>query len=160
MTETNEAARADHAGVIVLPPLLYVAGLAVAFAINFLVPLPMRFGPVGRVVGIALVLAAFMFAASARDTMTGAGTNVNPREPTLALVTGGPFRFSRNPMYVAITAGFIGMGLAMSTWWVFILLFPIAATMHWGVVRREERYLEAKFGEPYREFRRRVRRYL
>jgi protein-S-isoprenylcysteine O-methyltransferase Ste14 len=160
MTETNEAAPADHAGVVVLPPLLYVAGLAVAFAINLLVPLPMHVGPVGRLVGIALVLAAFVFAASARRTMAGAGTNVNPREPALALVTGGPFRFSRNPMYVAITTGFIGMGLAMSTWWVFILLVPIAATMHWGVVRREERYLEAKFGEPYREFRRRVRRYL
>jgi protein-S-isoprenylcysteine O-methyltransferase Ste14 len=160
VTETPEAAGADHAGVIVLPPLLYVAGLAVAFAINLLIPLPIHLGLIGRAAGITLVLAAFVLAASARRTMATAGTNVHPREPSLALVTDGPFRFSRNPMYVAITLGFVGMGLAMSTWWVFILLVPIVATMHWGVVRREERYLEAKFGEPYREFRRRVRRYL
>ncbi len=92
--------------------------------------------------------------------MERAGTNVNPREPTTALVVSGPFRFSRNPLYVALTLMYAGLAVVANAFWVLVLLVPVLLVLHSGVVRREERYLEAKFGEAYRQYRARVRRYL
>jgi protein-S-isoprenylcysteine O-methyltransferase Ste14 len=92
--------------------------------------------------------------------MTRAGTNVNPYKPTITIVDSGPFGFSRNPLYVAMTIMLVGLTLAANTWWGIFLLPPLLLLMHFGVIRREERYLEGKFGEPYLAYRRRVRRYL
>jgi len=82
-----------------------------------------------------------------------------PRSPR-RIVTAGPFRFSRNPLYVAITLLYLGLTLAVKTWWGVVVLVPVLTTMHRGVVLREERYLEQKFGESYRQYRSKVRRYL
>jgi protein-S-isoprenylcysteine O-methyltransferase Ste14 len=112
------------------------------------------------VAGIVLSVLAIGMAIVARRTMEAAGTNVNPLLPTTAIVTTGPFRFSRNPLYMTLTLLFIGLTLAIDTWWGAILLLPVLVIMHVGVILREERYLEGKFGAPYREYRSRVRRYL
>jgi protein-S-isoprenylcysteine O-methyltransferase Ste14 len=72
----------------------------------------------------------------------------------------GPFRFSRNPLYLALTLLYLGLTLALNTWWGIVLLVPVLIIMHWGVILREERYLEQKFGESYRQYRSKVRRYL
>ena len=95
-----------------------------------------------------------------RRTMEAAGTNVNPSRPAKTIVSSGPFRFSRNPLYLSLTLMYLGLTLAVNTWWGFVALIPLIIVMHAGVVLREERYLEKKFGEPYRQYRSRVRRYL
>jgi protein-S-isoprenylcysteine O-methyltransferase Ste14 len=92
--------------------------------------------------------------------MQAAGTNVNPALPTTAIVASGPFRFSRNPLYLALTLLYLGLTLAFNTWWGIVVLIPVLIIMHRGVVLREERYLEQKFGETYRHYRSKVRRYL
>jgi protein-S-isoprenylcysteine O-methyltransferase Ste14 len=92
--------------------------------------------------------------------MERVGTNVNPTLPSTALVEAGPFRFSRNPLYVALTFMYVGLALLANALWVLALIVPVMVLMHYGVVRREERYLEAKFGDAYRDYRSRVRRYL
>src|SRR5262245_5892949 len=95
-----------------------------------------------------------------RRTMQAAGTNVNPALPTTAIVTSGPFRFSSNPLYLALTLLYLGLTLAFNTWWGIVVLVPVLIIMHRGVVLREKRYLEHKFGETYRRYRSKVRRYL
>ena len=85
---------------------------------------------------------------------------MDPARPTTAIVTSGPFRFSRNPLYVALTFLYFGLTLAVNTWWSMVVLVPLLIIMHRGVVLREERYLEQKFGETYRQYRSKVRRYL
>jgi len=92
--------------------------------------------------------------------MQAAGTNVNPALPTIAIVASGPFRFSRNPLYLALTLLYFGLTLAFNTWWGIVVLIPLLIIMHRGVVLREERYLDQKFGETYRQYRSKVRRYL
>ncbi len=92
--------------------------------------------------------------------MRRAGTNVRPDQPTLALVFDGPFRFTRNPLYLAATGLYLGIALLVDALWPLLLLVPVLAVLRWGVVAREERYLEAKFGEPYRAYKARVRRWL
>ena len=87
------------------------------------------------------------------------GTNVRPDQPTLAIVTDGPFRFTRNPLYLATTGLYVAIALVVYSL-ALVLLAPMLVVLDWGVIRREERYLEAKFGEPYRVYRARVRRWL
>ncbi len=105
------------------------------------------------VIGIALV-------ATGRATMVKHGTNVNPTQPATTIVETGPFRFTRNPLYVGLTIIYVGLSLALNTWWSLFLLIPVWIVMHLFVVRREEAYLERKFGETYLTYKRRVRRYL
>ena len=92
--------------------------------------------------------------------MKRAGTNIRPDQPTLALASDGPFRFTRNPLYIAVTGLYLGIALLVNALWPLVLLIPVLAVLRWGVVGREERYLEAKFGEPYRAYKARVRRWI
>ena len=92
--------------------------------------------------------------------MKRAGTNIRPDQPTLALVFDGPFRFTRNPLYMALTGLYLGITLLVNALWPLLFLIPVLGVLRWGVVAREERYLEAKFGEPYRTYKARVRRWI
>jgi protein-S-isoprenylcysteine O-methyltransferase Ste14 len=151
---------ADNPGVIVLPPFLYGGVFLVVLILRVFWPMPIRGDALTLWLGLILVLLALAILIPGRRTMTAAGTNVRPTQPATTIVTSGPFRYSRNPLYVGLTLLYIGLTLAFNTWWGLILLVPILITMHFGVVLREERYLEKKFGEPYRQYRSSVRRYL
>jgi protein-S-isoprenylcysteine O-methyltransferase Ste14 len=93
-------------------------------------------------------------------TMRRAGTPVDPREAPTALVQAGPFRYTRNPAYAGWTVLYLGVALLAGSRWALILLPVVLVSVDWGVIRREERYLEDRFGADYREYRRRVRRWL
>jgi protein-S-isoprenylcysteine O-methyltransferase Ste14 len=161
MMPDTTAVAADHPGVIAMPPLLYLGGFLAAVVAQWLVPL--RIVPrtaVAVALGLALAAVAIAAARWGRRTMTAAGTNVRPTRPATTIVTAGPFRYSRNPLYVALTLLYVGLTTAVNTWWGMVLLVPLLATMHFGVVLREERYLDRKFGDSYRAYRSTVRRYI
>ena len=92
--------------------------------------------------------------------MVQRGTNVNPTLPTTAIVENGPFRLTRNPLYLGLTFIYVGLSFFLNTWWSLFLLIPVWLVMHFLVVRREEAYLERKFGQSYLAYCQRVRRYL
>jgi protein-S-isoprenylcysteine O-methyltransferase Ste14 len=151
---------ADHPDVIALPPFLYLAAFLVVLLLRWIRPwpiLPPHFVPWA---GIGMLIAGLAIGIPGRLALRSAGTSVKPTQPTTAIVTRGTYRFTRNPLYVGLTCFFIGLTLAFDTGWGFVVLLPLLVVMHFGVVRREERYLEAKFGEEYRQYRGRVRRYL
>lgn len=156
----SEKGLLDNPGVIALPPLLYGATFLAALALHWLLPLPVLEQGVAFWLGVALLLVGLGIALWGQGTMRAAGTNVNPSEPTTAIVTGGPFKFSRNPLYVALMLLYLGLSLAVNTWWGFFAVVPLLVVMHHGVVLREERYLERKFSETYQQYRVKVRRYL
>src|SRR5260221_6577511 len=91
--------------------------------------------------GLVPLLLGLVIAIPGRRALHAAGTNVDPSRPTTAIVTSGPFRFSRNPLYVGLTLLYSRLTLAFNTWWGFILLMPILVVMHRGDVLRQERYL-------------------
>ena len=147
-------------GVVVFPPVLFASTLAVGALLQWVLPLRFWDARWPRwVVGAALLGGGLSVALWGEKTMQRAGTEVRPDRPSTALVDGGPFRFSRNPLYVAVTTMFLGVAFLANAAWFLLLLVPMVAVLHFGVVRREERYLEGKFGEPYRAYRSRVRRY-
>lgn len=78
----------------------------------------------------------------------------------MALSTAGPFAYSRNPIYLAMTGIYLGVTALVNSWWLPLLLIPLVLLMHWGVVLREERYLLHVFGEPYAAYKTTVRRWL
>jgi protein-S-isoprenylcysteine O-methyltransferase Ste14 len=110
--------------------------------------------------GLALLVLGAALATWSRRTMQGAGTSMHPALPATALVVAGPFRFSRNPMYLARTLLYLGLGCLVNALWVVAFLVPLLLVMHYGVIAREERYLGAKFGEAYRHYQADVRRWL
>lgn len=150
----------DHAGVIAFPPLIFaVHGVAGALA-HWLWPMPLLAPLPARVMGGVLALAAGTQAFWASRTMKRAGTNVLPSAPTIAIVATGPFRYTRNPMYLSLCLMLLAVSLLINGVLPVLSLVPLALTLHFGVIKREERYLAAKFGEAYLAYQRRVRRWL
>jgi protein-S-isoprenylcysteine O-methyltransferase Ste14 len=152
--------RPDHAEVIGPPPLLYGAALVIGAGLEWFWPTAIGLGWLPLVLGAILILAGLAIALLGALALRRAGTAIPPNLPTTELVTDGPYRWSRNPLYLALTLIYAGVGLIADDLWILMLLVPLLLLIHWGVVVREERYLEAKFGEAYRRYKERVRRWL
>lgn len=150
----------DAPGVVAFPPLLYAATLGAGLVLQWLIPRHLLPPMPARLLGGLLLVGSGVIARWGERTMRRAGTNVDPRQPSLALVVEGPFRLSRNPLYLSLTGLYVGITLLVNALWPLLLLVPLLSVVHWGIIKREERYLEAKFGEPYRAYRARVRRWL
>ena len=150
----------ENSRLRIFPPVLFVAGLVIGLLLQWIVPLTILPFDVPRWPGALLLMSGILLALWGRDTMAAAGTSPNPASATTTLVTTGPFRFSRNPLYVASTLAYLGVALLVNSLWVLLLLAPILLVMHFGIVRGEERYLAAQFGDAYRDYCARVRRYL
>jgi len=160
MNAPSAPSLSDSPNVVVLPPVMYALAFAVGLVLHWLAPRPIVSSNARYWVGGVIVAVGAALALWARALMKRAGTNVNPALPTTALVTTGPFRLSRNPLYVALTLVYVGLALLVNTVWVLVLIVPVLLVLHYGVVRREERYLEAKFGAAYDVYRSHVRRYV
>ena len=120
----------------------------------------MRFSrPAGWVGGAVFAIALALFA-WAIATLTRTGSNVPTSMPTTTIVDAGPYRFTRNPIYLGMIVGLIGLAIAFDSLWLLVALMPFALVIRYGVVAREEAYLERKFGDVYRRYRSRVRRWL
>ncbi len=148
------------AGVIAPPPLIYLAGIVIGLVLPNPVPTSILPRGLGYGVGAVLILSAVWISLWGVREMRRAGTAVNPRTPTTALVTTGPFRFSRNPLYVSLTLCYLGIAIAAQSLWALVLLLGVLAVTQYGVIYREERYLEDRFGAEYVRYKERVRRWI
>jgi protein-S-isoprenylcysteine O-methyltransferase Ste14 len=162
MTQTGTSSHPDNAGVIAPPPLIFVGVLAIALAIDWLIGGPrlgLSFGSRMLIATILLIPGgALLFAAGAR--FNAAKTNIPPWKPSTALVTGGVYRYTRNPMYLGMALVYIALSLFADSA-VALAGLPVALlVMQYWVILREERYMEAKFGEAYRRYTQQVRRWL
>lgn len=160
MKPDSTVTTSDSPGVAVLPPILFGGAFVVVLMLQWIWPVKIVRQPIAFWLGLILSIPALALAAWGRSTMHRAGTNISPLKPAISLVTSGPYRFTRNPLYVAITLLYLGFTMLLNSWWGMVLLAPVLMILHWGVVRREERYLQLKFGEEYDGYRSRVRRYV
>jgi protein-S-isoprenylcysteine O-methyltransferase Ste14 len=148
----------DHPGVIAPPPLIALASIGGGWLLGLALPLALpAWAPWP---GVVLALAGVGLALWAERTFKAAGTAAMPWKPTTAIAMAGPYRFTRNPMYLGLLAAQLGTGLALREGWVVVLAAATFAALHVGVVLREERYLSAKFGAEYDSYRARTRRWL
>ena len=156
---TEEEAE-DTAGVVAPPPLIFVAGLIVGFALEALLPGVDLPGLVEWGLGGLLVVAGLGLLLTFNASFSREGTAVEPWKPTTAIVTTGPYRFTRNPAYLGMALTYVGIAVLSSAVWVLVPLPFVIAAIDRGVIAREERYLERKFGQEYLDFKARVRRWI
>jgi protein-S-isoprenylcysteine O-methyltransferase Ste14 len=152
---------AETAHVIIRPPLAWGLAVIAGLALNWLVPLPFLPTdlPAGLIGALVFVLALALFT-WAIVTITSAGSNVPTNRPTTTIVESGPYRITRNPIYLGMFLGLIALAIVFDNLWLLLMLLPFALVIRYGVVAREEAYLERTFGEVYRGYRSRVRRWL
>jgi protein-S-isoprenylcysteine O-methyltransferase Ste14 len=156
-------AAVDRPDIVVFPPVIPLSTLAISCVLQWLAPLGWiadldRGWRIGW--GVVIFMAGLLMTIVGRRTLLRHGTNVNPLQPTTALVTEGIFRRTRNPLYVGIIITQYAVALIFALDWLLLLILPDWVVLHFAVVTREERYLERKFGEAYRRYKERVPRYL
>ena len=151
----------DHGpGIHVHPPVIFGISILCGIGLEKLRALPMPFGLNERLYGAIVIALAFALALWALIEFFREGTDVRPDKPDSVLLTGGPYRYSRNPLYIVLTLVQITAAIWLDNLWV-LLLTPVSVIVitHYAI-RREEQYLERLFGQDYLDYRRRVRRWL
>lgn len=150
-------------GVRVYPPVFFAGGIAAGYILEKLRPLPLPgegLRPTMHAAGFAALALWLVFDGWALTLMLRAGTSPNPMRASTALVTAGPYRVSRNPIYVGYVFLQAGIAFLKGSVWLLATLVPAVVLLDRLVILREERYLEATFGDAYRRYRARVRRWL
>ena len=150
----------DTAHVLILPPLLYGAAFVIGLLLRWGFPIPILPTTLARGIVVVCILASLSLAFTAFRVLSRALTPVDPLKPTTALVIKGPFRYSRNPIYIALTLLYVGVALLINALWILLLVVPAVLVLRYGVIAREEAYLTRKFGDAYRQYTTQVRRWL
>lgn len=157
---TNQAH--DNPNVIIFPPMLLLATIIAGIVLDWLIPIGLSDvvprWPRMIAGGILFVLGASM-PITARRAFHEAETNIRPDKPTMAIITSGLYAHVRNPIYQGAAIALLGLAIMLGSDWVLLLMVPMLLILHYGVVLREERYLEQKFGETYWSYKAAVPRY-
>jgi protein-S-isoprenylcysteine O-methyltransferase Ste14 len=150
----------DTPNVISYPPVVFLGALGMGCLLNWLLPLPAHVSESWHILARIISLGGTSLGCWGIYALRRAGTHVRPGLPVTTLVTDGPFRYSRNPLYVALTTIYVATIFYTGMWWLLVTLIPALAIVHWKIVLREEQYLENRFGENYRAYKARVRRWI
>lgn len=150
----------DHPAIIAPPPLIYLGFLALGLFLEWLQPTQLFAGPVPALIGLTLLITGLVGMGLAVRLFYRAHTPVDPYQPPTRVITQGPYRFSRNPIYLFMMVTYIGLAMAFSTVWAILLIPGLIWALQQGVIRREEQYLSSRFGEEYLDFVKRVRRWI
>jgi protein-S-isoprenylcysteine O-methyltransferase Ste14 len=155
----------DAMGLGVPPPVVYLGPLILGLLLNRKISIPFLPRGLTRIVGLPLIGGGVLLGGWTYRTMRRADTPITgepfvPGKPTSSLVTDGPFRYTRNPGYLAGAMVYAGVASLANALWVFLLLPVVLLTMQRTAIEREERYLEGKFGEEYLDYKSRVRRWI
>ena len=153
----------DYADVVIKPPIMFAGAIGLGCLLSWLVPLgPGLFSANGRALGVGgglMLVALGLFVLSVRRFWQ-ADTSLVPGEPSTVLIDVGPYRFTRNPIYISFVVFYFGLAIVLTSAWMLVLLIPMLIVLERGVVEREEAYLQAKFGDAYRKYQARVPRWL
>lgn len=156
----QQAPANDNPGVIALPPLIFIAFLGVGVILHNIFPLHFIHGPLRNIVGVIFLAYSVLVSGLAILRMRRAGTNIDVRKPSTTIVSDGIYRFTRNPMYLSMALLMIAISVLISNIWILILTPAFIIVIHKGVIEREERYLEGKFGTDYTSYKKRTRPWL
>jgi protein-S-isoprenylcysteine O-methyltransferase Ste14 len=147
-------------GVRIHPPVIFAASILTGYGIHALWPLAMPFGLHGKTVAIALLVPALVMTGLCLREFYRAKTDVRPDRPDTALITTGPYSLSRNPLYLVLVIIQLMVAAGMNMAWIALMSIASVIFITRYAIAREERYLEQLFGQDYRDYRARVRRWI
>ena len=150
----------DKAGALAPPPLIYLGTLVLGLLLNRRFPTAFLPRTIARGLGWPLLSAGVLLVGWFEWTIRHAGTTDSPYEPVSHIVTEGPFHYTRNPAYLSLTMIYTAIATLANALWAIVLLPVALLLIQRGVIEREERYLEGKFGEEYLNYKARVRRWI
>ncbi len=159
----DEAGRSMHVGNVPWPPILYLGAIALGFALGWWIPLPWFANMAADIlfpVGLLVVVGGFFLIFAAIRTMRRVSTNIQPTRGADHLVTSGPFAITRNPIYLGNTAVVLGLAPMFSNAWFVVSAIAAAIATQVLQIRREESHLEVRFGKRWRDYRKKVRRWI
>jgi protein-S-isoprenylcysteine O-methyltransferase Ste14 len=160
MQQRVTSSRPDHPNVRIPPPLIYAAGFILGLWLGRAVPVSVLPNTVSRIAAVVWIALWAILGAWSIGLFRRAHTGFLPIRPATTLVIAGPYRVTRNPMYLALACLYVGLALWFDVFWALVLLpWVVVAIQHYVIVREEE-YLESKFGDEYRQYKARVRRWL
>lgn len=161
-TAANVSTPLPHAGVHFPPPLIYAIGLGAGWLVDRHWRWAISGHPAGwrTITAAAFIVTWFLLMITAVMTFRRARTSIIPNRPVSAFVETGPYRFTRNPMYLSMTMLYIGLALTLDSWWPFVLLPVVFVIIDRAVIAREERYLRSAFPIEYPAYCARVRRWM
>jgi protein-S-isoprenylcysteine O-methyltransferase Ste14 len=146
--------------ILIPPPLYYAAGLAGGMAAHAVAPLPIGGRPATAAAGAVVLVLGLALTAGGVAGVVRHRTTIVPHHPVAALVTGGVYRLSRNPMYTGLATAYLGAALLFGSWWPVVLWPLVILAVLRLVIRPEERYLGERFGPAYADYRATVRRWV
>lgn len=150
----------DSPGILIPPPLVFAIGLIAGGVLTWFFPIAAPAVLVRSVIGGILVTIGLATLLSVYIAMRRAKTNIEPWKPTTTIIESGFYRYSRNPIYVAMAVTYAGVAVTFALVWSFVFLPVCLLFIHFFQILPEERYLEAKFGSNYVAYRSRVRRWI
>jgi protein-S-isoprenylcysteine O-methyltransferase Ste14 len=150
----------DTAGVIAPPPLIYLSALGIGFGLDAVIGTGSLPSTVAVPIGTSSIIAGAGLLGSFVQAFQRARTPIDPYTSSEAIVTDGPYRLTRNPAYLGMALTYAGIAIVAKAPWALVPLPVAIAVIDRGVIAREERYLERKFGRPYVDYKRRVRRWI
>lgn len=150
----------DTSNVVIQPPIAWALAIVAGLAAGWFYPWPFVPMSIPRAwIGGGVLAAGFALATWAIVTMHKAGTRVEVHKPTTTIVAHGPYRFTRNPIYIGMFLGQTGLAIGFDNLWMLAMLVPFYLVIRYGVITREEAYLDRKFGAVYRDYKSRIRRW-
>lgn len=150
----------DHPDVIALPPLVYLAFLLAGAALHFVWPIAILPSSAARLLGRVIISLSLAGGIWTSRQFRRWNTSFRSDRPTTRLIQTGPFQYSRNPLYLAASALHLGIAVRVNSLWILAMLLPTLVVITKGVIEREEKYLERKFGLEYLTYKQSVRRWL
>ena len=150
----------DNAGAVTIPPIIYLVGLLLGLLLHYLYPVKFLPAAISVWSGVLLILISVLMVLSALLAFRRVGASPDVHKPTTAISTDGIYRWSRNPMYISLALLYLGIAAWVNSLWILLLLVPMLVVVDQGVVKREERYLEKKFGDEYLRYKSHVRRWI
>jgi len=156
------ASKKDNPGVVIPPPIIYIAIFVASLFIQKLFPLDRNFfySEIAANLGIVLILSAVVFAAPAMIQFIRSKNPIVPVKSASSLQTNGIYSVTRNPMYMGLLLLYIGIGITKGNWWTIFMIPLVILIVQFYAIRREESYLERQFGEEYINYKKKVRRWI
>ena len=160
MVNSTDPRSAFHSGAKIPPPLIYAAMFGVGFLLQTYFPIDVLQSSASRVLALLCMAVSVILGIWSLVSFWGARTSPLLMRPSTALITVGPYHFSRNPMYVSVTFVYTGLAVWFAVFWALLLLPIVIVAVRYYVIAGEERYLERKFGKAYLDYKVRVRRWI